>query len=206
MSVRVVSFALIALVGCNPYSGRYVYSLTDVQHESRENGGAETEILKDEARNFYENEDFIISWKVLSDRFSFALVNKRAYSLKILWDEAAYVDSEGRTHRVMHGGVTFDDRNRAQVPSIVARESSFEDVMIPADNVTWVSMGKYSSWNVSDLFEIAPASSYAQLTAFMRPNLGKTVKVLLPVESRGQKTEYTYCFVVSGLNVPTRSE
>lgn len=67
-------------------------------------------------------------------------------------------------------------------------------------------MGKYSSWKISDLFEIPPASSYAQLTAMMRPNVGKSVKVLLPIEARGQKTEYTYSFVVSGLNIPSRPE
>ncbi len=204
MMKQMLSFLMIScsffLSGCNPYLGRYVFSLSNVEFNSDTvNTGGQIPLNADDLkRDLYENEDFIISWKVLHDRFAFAIVNKTNSSMKIIWDEAAFIDEEGLTHRVMHDGVKFADRNQSQPPTVIARGSSLEDEVIPTKNASWVSIGNYSDWVITSLFPVPFTRSYEEMETVMRPNLGKSVKVLLPIQTQEITREYMFTFHLTG--------
>jgi len=72
---------------------------------------------------------------------TFSLENKTEHSIKIPWDEAAFVDETGRSHRVMHSGVKYTDKEKPQAPSIVVRKGIYEDIISAADYVHWDESG-----------------------------------------------------------------
>ena len=49
-----------------------------------------------------------------SSKFAFELKNISPNSIKIIWDEAVFVDADGSTSKVMHAGTRYSDRNSAQ--------------------------------------------------------------------------------------------
>ena len=65
--------------------------------------------------------------------------NKSNYSIKIQWDDVAYISSSGQTGRVMHSGVKYIDRNNSQPASVIPKSASLSDIVIPNDNIYYVS-------------------------------------------------------------------
>lgn len=193
------AFFCLVFIGCYPYVGRYVFSLTGVERpvDSSDRYG-DISIVELEGDEFqFEDSLTIFKWHVLHDRFAFSLTNKSDYSMKIVWDEAVYIDADGSSHRVMHSGVKYTDRNLSQPSTIVARRASIDDQVLPTDNVQWLSMGQNSQWIVYPLIPTNRASNAAQLESVMRPNLGKVLQVLMPIEIKGEVNEYVFSFEVS---------
>ena len=79
----------------------------------------ETKVVKVEQEGLskyqYEDDFIKIFWYVSSTQFNFDLTNKSGYTIKLNWDDMAYVDQNGSTKRVMHSGVKYTDRNNSQV-------------------------------------------------------------------------------------------
>jgi hypothetical protein len=80
------------------------------------------------------------------------LKNNAGSSLRIKWDEAAYVNPEGETQKVMHNGVRFLERNSAQLPTIVPPLASYSDVIVPTSLVKYSnpSEGVGGGWSTSE--------------------------------------------------------
>ena len=62
-----------------------------------------------------------IIWIPKKYEFHFTLTNKISQSIKVMWDDAAFVDSNKTSHRVIHSGIDYDDRNKPQAATVVAR-------------------------------------------------------------------------------------
>jgi len=73
------------------------------------------------------------------------LDNKSDYTMKINWDNAAWISPTGESGRVIHSGVRLIDRNAPQSPSIIVRNGKLSDIIIPTDNIYYVS-GQYGGW------------------------------------------------------------
>ena len=72
---------------------------------------------------------------VTTSKIMFVLENKTAQSIHILWDEAAFVDENGISHKVLHSGVKYDDRYASQPPSTVVRKGIVVDNVVSSDNI-----------------------------------------------------------------------
>ncbi len=124
-------------------------------------------------------------WYFGSKDISLLLSNKTDHSIKIIWDEAAYVDHHGASHRCMHSGVKYTDRNNPQPPTVVPRKGMITDIIVPTDNVAWVA----NSWYTYDLFMKADSSL-----------VGDSVQVLLPLEIEDVVNEYIFSFEVERIS------
>ena len=118
--------------------------------------------------------------------------------MKIIWDEAAYIDQNGSTQKVMHSGVKYTDRNSSQPPSVIIRGAQIEDVVIPNDNVYYIS-GQYGGWRIRPLFQ-SFAANQAELNTVSSQYVGKEIRVLLPIEIKGVTNDYIFNFKVDGFN------
>jgi hypothetical protein len=147
---------------------------------------------------------------------SFLLENKTDYSIKIPWDEAAYVDEFGRSHRVMHSGVKYTDRDKPQPPSVIVRKGSIEDIVYPTDYISWSSGTRYSagSWVEEPLFLAmdfhgeyfkGKYSSLAQFEEAVNKNIGKQIQVLLPLQIQDVVHDYIFTFTVDKASVATET-
>ena len=204
---RVIAlFGVLAafLTGCATHRAYYDIGLKEVERpaQARERYG-EQKITKVEQEGvdkyFFEDQMVKIVWIPTSSQVSFILNNKTAHSIKVLWDEAAFVDENGVSHRVMHSGVKYIDRNNPQPPSVVVRSGTIKDLIIPTANIYYVR-GKYGGWREAPLF---PTSSVKaeELRSKAEKYVGKTIQVLLPLQIEDVVNEYIFTFEVKSVEV-----
>lgn len=199
------------------YKADYQISLTKVERPEKAGnryGPQKVDaVTTDQKYRFVFEDDMVrILWFVGSTRISFLLQNKTDYSVKIPWDEAAYVDEAGRSHRVMHSGVKYTDRDRPQPPSVIVRKGSIEDIVYPTDYVSWSSGTRYSagSWDEKPLFLAMDfhgqylKGQYSSLQEFenaVNRNIGKQIQVLLPLQIQDVIHDYIFTFTVDKASV-----
>jgi hypothetical protein len=140
-----------------------------------------------------------VGWLLSPRRLSFLLGNHTDRSIRVIWDQAAYVDATGVTHRVMHEGVKYIDRSASQPPSVVVPGGKLFDSITPADHVYLMS-GQYGGWGEAPLL---PVSGYSkeQLEAIVEQYVGKTLQVLLPIEIQGFIVDYIFTFRINRAEV-----
>jgi hypothetical protein len=127
-------------------------------------------------------------------KFGFTLQNKTDHSIKIIWDEAVYVDPNGSSGRVMHAGVKYIDRNNPQPPTVIVKNANIDDMIVPTDNIYYVS-GQYGGWRTKPMLPNR-ANTQEELNALTQQYIGKEVRVLLPLEIQGTVNEYIFTFKV----------
>ncbi len=179
------------------------YSTSLVSVESPANAKekyGETKIVttseNDISKYTYEDDFISIVWYISRKQLNFVLTNKSGFSIKLPWDEMAYVNERGQSMRVIHQGVKLIDRNSSQAPTVVAKNASLDDLLIPSDNIYYVS-GKYGGWEEKNLF---PSYS-SQEEANNSPALGKTVRVVFPIIIQDVTNEYIFEFSVDSVSV-----
>ncbi|MFA5182503.1 MAG: DUF1566 domain-containing protein [Syntrophales bacterium] len=203
------------------YLADYQISLKKVERPEKAGnryGLQKVDIVKDDAKYKFSFEDDMVRilWFVDSKKISFMLQNKTNYSIKIPWDEAAFVDELGRSHRVMHSGAKYNDRDKPQPPSIIVRKGSFEDIVFPTDYVTWSPGSRYTTgeWvekpffldqDYHGLYTKGQYSSPDDFEKAVSMNVGKQIQVLLPLQIQDVINDYIFTFVVEKVNVPMSS-
>lgn len=162
----------------------------------------ETKIIKldvDGKTSYKYEDDYIdISWFVGKNQFVFDLKNKSNYSIKIPWDDVAYMNTSGQAGRVMHSGIKYTERNNSQPASVVPKGASLNDIVMPTDNVFYMT-GQYGGWREKNLF-IFPIDRY-DIESSKQPYIGKTVKLLFPIIIENVKNEYVFEFKINDITI-----
>ncbi|HYR27422.1 MAG TPA: hypothetical protein VEU30_03100 [Thermoanaerobaculia bacterium] len=168
---------------------------------------AETPRKEELSAPSFEDEQVVLSGKVDPPALAVRVRNKTLSSAKLLWDEASFVDLDGTSRRIIRAGTDFNDRQRPQMPTIVAAESEVLTPFLPADWVDYVEPAK--KWRRMTLVpkEQTIDASGVKLAAGLTPdqlkanvaerNVGKEYRVLLPIEIGGQIVDYTLIFRVT---------
>jgi hypothetical protein len=196
-----VFIIMIILSGCMTYQqGLYIIGLHEVERpdDARIRYG-ESRIINFEEEGItkygYEDEMVKITWLPLSTQFAFTLENKTDHSIRIIWDEAVYVNENGSSGRVMHAGVRYIDRNNPQPPTIIVKNAKIEDMIVPTDNVYYLS-GRYGGWRTKPLFPNR-ATTQTELNSLSEQYIGNIVKILLPLQIQDTINEYMFSFRVN---------
>lgn len=134
-----------------------------------------------------------IEWYVDTGGLSFEVTNKTKNSIKIIWDEAAYIDYNGKSCKVMHTGIKFTDRNLPQPPTVIPRGSTVSDIIIPNENVYY---SDYSGWQKEYLFKRLYGDDVEELKISATSWIGKKIQVLLPLKHQEVVNEYIFTFEV----------
>ena len=131
--MRYISFKLVVLnsfifflTGCKPYAS-YNISLSKVERNTKASeiyGKMKIDKFQKDGNTSFSFEDGLIksTWIVGYDQIYFEINNKINHSIKIIWDDAVYVDENGESHRVMHSGIKYSDREKSMVPSVIVRK------------------------------------------------------------------------------------
>lgn len=192
-------FLATMLTSCMTYQGFYNVGLQEVERpENAKERYGESKIInfEEEGKTKYSYEDELIKivWLPLSTQFAFTLENKSDNSIKIIWDEAVYVDENGSSGRVMHSGVKYVDRSNPQPPTVVVKKAKVDDMVVPTDNIYYIS-GQYGGWQTKPLFPNR-ATTQEELNTLTQKYVGKTVKILLPLQIQETVNEYIFSFKV----------
>ncbi len=113
----------------------------------------------------------------------FALQNKTDAPILVNWDKAAYVDPSGESHRVIHTGIGYADRSKAQSATSIAPTARINDGVFPADYINWSDAT--NEWTQTILL---PQTAAHEPTGMKGQRLG----VLLPVTVNGVERNYFF--------------
>lgn len=120
----------------------------------------------------------------LNTAVHFKLHNRSNQTIRIIWDDAVFVNVDGSTSRVMHAGVRYIDRNNSQPPTTIPAGGNVSELVLPTNNVYFVS-GSGGGWRTSP---IVPRTSDPTIYD------GRMVSVFLPVEVGKDRHEYRFNF------------
>lgn len=201
--------SLLMLCSCSTsYYASYSVDLSKVECPSNaKQQFGETKVVsyKEGDINKYRYEDDFIEivWFVTTKNFNFRLKNKSNHPIKVNWDDISYVDYNGRTGRVMHAGVKYNERNNSQPATTVPKGATIDDVLIPTDNVYFVSGGMYSEsgWKQALLIP-SIYKKKAYFASGAKTYVGKTMKILMPIKIENVQNDYTFEFTISSLLNP----
>ena len=198
------------------YTALYKLSLWKVERPEKATqryGAQKVDTLSGYSKYRFSFEDDLVRilWLAGSRNIAFSLENKTDHSIRIPWDEAAFVDINGRSHRVMHAGVKYSERENPQPPSIVVRHGSIEDIVFPTDLV-YYREGYYGTYYSSPggweenplLFDLDYHSKYSAGTyptfpsfeAAVKNSIGRSYQVLLPLQIEDVINDYIFTFKI----------
>jgi hypothetical protein len=186
---------------CAVFTATYDLSLSEVERPSQKDDSyGEKKISKESeagvSKYVFEDDVLKVIWIPTRTSFDFTMLNKSNNSIKIIWDEAVYVDASGSSKMVFHTGVKYIDRNNPQPPTIVVKGASITDLLTPTDNVYFVS-GQYGGWKTKDLFP--RYANKDEIDGIKKAYSGKVVKISLPIQIEGVTNEYIYSFKINDL-------
>lgn len=184
----------------NDTSGEYVSHLLKVEKPNNPaiTYGETTNIISPEGVSQYHYKDNIIDLIIYTDDYSFkiCLENVSDASIKIIWDDAVFVNYDGNIEKVMHKGVKYVDRNESQKPTTIIRHTKWDDVIIPT-NLIYYSTKKYeflatplsdSGWYASSIYP-------SRTVGIMNPNIGQ-MQLMIPIQIKDVINEYILTFDV----------
>lgn len=134
----------------------------------------------------YEDDMVSFTWYVSKSQLNFRLENKTNHSMKIPWDDIVFINPAGQSMRVIHSGIRYVDRNNAQSPSVVAKNSAINDILVPSDHIYYLDDGGsgFGGWKVHDVFH-----NYERI--------GAEASVVFPIVIENVTNEYTFRFRVN---------
>ena len=113
--------------------------------------------------------------------FFIELENVSENSIRVIWDEAVFVNVKGVTYKVTHNGVKPDGRDVEQTPSLIIKGAKLVDTIIPSD----LEYEDYDrTWIVKNMFP----EKFGEV--------GK-VSLMLPIQIKDTVNEYIFVFDVT---------
>lgn len=214
-----LSLMFLLLTGCSTitFYADYQLSLSDVERPQKVSGlyGVQKiDTLKDDSKYNYCYEDSLVRilWHADSKQIVFSIENKTDNTLKIPWDNAAYMDENGNNHRVIHSGTKFNNRANPQPPSVIISKGHLEDFVFPADYIQFVpgDENTASYWiqdpllldsEKRDVNDSTQNLATEEFNNSVKENLGKSYKVLLPLQIDDSISDYVFTFKIVKCNV-----
>ena len=191
---------IILLVGCATQSLIYDISLVEVEMPAsvkERYGELKIERIEEEgiSKYLFQNDAFQIFWIVTGELLLFELTNKTSYTIKIIWDEGAYVDENGKSHNIVESKIRFRDIGRPQVPSVIPGKASLKGAILPSDYIS-------SPEEIRPLFKLFPdlyPTGRKELIEEQKEIIGKTIKLLLPIQIEEVVNEYIFIFKINDI-------
>jgi hypothetical protein len=212
----VLILGLIFLQGCTSTSLvflRYDVPLVSVERPAniKEKYGAVESIAMQEGNKYFYSDNLIDAvFGFVHDDISFSIENKTDQTIKLIWDDAGFIEPDRSLTRIMHVGIKYTDRNNSMPPSIIPRRGKLVDIAMPVDRIYWKEgyYSKYGSspggWENKGIFPWHTTTMPAE--SFLIANkkyIGSKVGLLLPLEIEGVKNEYIFWFEVKDVKVHT---
>lgn len=162
--------------------------------------------------SYFEDGMVRIKWRPTSDDISFVINNKTDGPMKILWDEARFIDEEGISHRLIHSGIGYEERNDSHPPTVIAARGTLEDFIHPADYFR--QQEGYGSradkqqgyWERVPFLPTQIKGTAEQLRAKAEPLVGKTFQVFLPLQVENSRNDYIDTFKINKVDIAEKEQ
>jgi len=176
-------------------SGNYIPILKAVEKPSDATDRyGKTTIIEDTEKGItkYSYIDNFIDMLIFGnyDGFYFELKNIGQNSIKVIWNEAAFVDYDGNTSKIMHNGTKYSEREGDQPATTIIKGAKISGRVIPTANVYYnegITIGneRYDSgWKTKSMYPTKVIENPGQL------------RLMLPIQVKDVINEYTFVFDV----------
>lgn len=145
----------------------------------------------------YEDSILKINWIYGGSQLGFDLKNKSGQTLKIIWDDAAFISINNESDKVFHKGIKYTDRENSQPPTSVYKNTNLSDLIAPTSYATYTP-GQYGGWRSGPLIPVKGVLFLARIE-YDQSVIGKTMRVILPIKIEENTTEYTFSFKIEFL-------
>jgi len=149
----------------------------------------------DSLQSTYEDDLIDINWNYTGTQFEFDLRNKSNQSIKILWDDAAFISLSGESSRVFHRGIKYVEREKSQPPTSVYKNASISDLVAPTSYTRFVSgqLGVQDGWKTDPLIPVKQGVMASKIE-YLPQFIGRTMRVVLPIRVEDKTIEYIFSF------------
>ncbi len=192
LKYTILALALTILTSCGGIKGNYAVPMMKVENTINFKGDISTKPNGSRTESYYKDDLISIVWMFRKNDIWFSLRNKSEKTMEIIWDKAVYVDEYGVSNKVIHSGVKYKEREKTQLPTVVASESAIIDYLIPVDKVFFIE-GKYGGWSIYNLLRSSHSDDEAMLY-YNEKYKDARLKVLLPLQIDNNLIEYTFVF------------
>lgn len=190
--------AMIFLSSCapsNPY--RYVYQMTKPQKNEN---------------NKFEDDKVNFEFKINDADVSFKLYNKTEKPLKIIWDEASFVN-QGEAQKIMHKNIKFIDSEKSQAPTVIPPGAYISEIIQPIDDITLVQNSYPTQYSKSYIWSkkrflpvLGLSTSKKYVDTKLRPVIGRKFNIYIPVQFENKTLEYYFELEVTDIRYFTKKK
>lgn len=174
--------------------GSYKTALTKVEKpEDASNRYGETKTIQDDGVDKYSYNDSIIDITIFgtNEQFCFVLKNISSHSLKIIWNEAAFVGLDGSTSKIMHVGTKYSQRESDQPATVLIKGAKINDVATPTVNVYYDEGYKIGYTTYGNGWK-----TKSMLPKDYKGKEAGEIRLMLPIQVKDVVNEYTFVFKV----------
>ena len=108
------------------------------------------------------------------------LKNISDHSIKVIWDDAAFVDTDGTSSKIMHIGTKYSERYISQPPTTIIKDAKIQEVVRPINRVYFDD--KLVDWISKSIYPNEPRLE------------GLQVRLMLPIQIKDVINEYLFIF------------
>lgn len=166
--------------------GRYISVLKKVEKPSNSQirYGKTRTISDDKNITKYSYIGNVIDIIIVGDgeAFTFILKNVSDNSIKIVWNEAVFVNYDGSTSKIMHKGTKYSQREGDQPATTIIKGAKIEDIAVPTCNVRYSYT--LEEWVNESMYPSKPCENPGQL------------RLMLPIQIKDVINEYIFVFDV----------
>lgn len=148
----------------------------------------------------FADEKISIYWSILNDEFAFTIHNKTNHALKINWDNVVFIKPDRTISKMVHSGTKYSRINEGQVPTTIPRGTYLEDVLVPAENITYMA----DNWITLPLLPNTFDSDHELQKA--KELESSELSIFLPIEIENVPNEYTFHFKIDKVEARTEAE
>ena len=166
-------------------SGAYISILSAVERPANSSKRyGKTTTIEDKGVTKFSYIDDIIGIIIVgtSDQFNFILENVSENTIKVIWNEAVFVDFDGSTSKVMHVGTKYSQKDGDQPATTIIKNAKIVDLAVPTVNVRYSDVLK--EWVIDSMYPKEIVSEPGQL------------RLMLPIQVKDVVNEYTFVFDV----------
>ena len=163
----------------------------------------------------YRHEDNMvrIEWRPAPVDIIFTIYNKTGSPVKIVWDEARFVDEKGLSHRLIHSGIGYEARNLPQLPTVITGGINLEEFIHPLDYFQWEEIHGMSAAKKEGYWDRAPflptqilKGTVEELRAKAGAMVGKTFQTILSLEINQIRIDYLCTFRIDHMGIAESEE
>lgn len=166
-------------------AGKYISVLSAVERPTdTSNRYGKTTTIEDEGVTKFSYVDELIDILIFasSEQFDFILKNVSENSIKVIWNEAVFVDFTGSTSKIMHIGTKYSQKEGDQPASTIIKNAKIEDLAVPTVNIRYSDILK--EWLTDSMYPKEVISEPGQL------------RLMLPIQIKDVVNEYIFVFDV----------